>query len=111
MREVVVSALFRPNAIVVFVGVVLVGDVLAGEILDGEWDGVRRQHPPSAPHGDDRVTAEESAHADEDAVASPFAELGEPRLSGEFPPPDDAPMVGDEHFEDSPLLSALMREG
>jgi hypothetical protein len=111
MREVVVSALFRPYAIVVVVGVVLVGDVLVGEILDGERDGVRRQHPASAPYGDDRITAEESAHADQDAVASPFAQLGESRLPGEFPPPDNAPMVGDEHFEDSPLLSALMREG
>jgi hypothetical protein len=101
MREVVVSALFRPHAV----------DVLVGEMFDGEWDGVRRQHPASAPNGDDRVTAEQSAYTDEDAVAPPFAELCEPRLSGEFPPPDDAPMVGDEHFEDSPLLSALMREG
>ena len=96
MREVVVSALFRPHA---------------REVLDGERDGVRRQHPSPAPNGDDRVTAEESANPDQDAVATPFAEFGEPRLSGEFPPPDDAPMVGDEHFEDSPLLSALMREG
>jgi hypothetical protein len=101
MREVVVSALFRPHTL----------GVLAGEILDGERNGVRRQHPPSAPYGDDCVAAEESAYADEDAVAAPFAQLGEPRLPGEFPPPDDAPMVGDEHFEDSPLLSALMREG
>jgi len=101
MREVVVSALFRRKAL----------GVLAGEVLEGERDGVRRQHPSSAPNGDDRITAEKSAHANEDAVATPFAEFGEPRLSGEFPPPDDAPMVGDEHFEDSPLLSALMREG
>jgi hypothetical protein len=96
MREVVVSALFRPDAF---------------EVLDGDRDGVGRQHPTPAPNGDDCVTAEESADADQDAVAAPFTQLGEPRLSGEFPPPDDAPLVGDEHLEDSPLLSALMREG
>ena len=96
MREVVVSALFRPCAI---------------EVFDGERHGVGRQHPSPAPHGDQCITSEQSADADQDAVAAPFAELGEPRLSGEFPPPDHAPLVGDEHFEDSPLLSALMREG
>ncbi len=101
MREVVVSALFRPHTL----------DILVGEVLDGGRDGVRRQHPTSAPHGDDGVTTEQSTNADQDAVATPLAELGEPRLSGEFPPPDDPPMVGDQHFEDSPLLSALIREG
>lgn len=96
MREAIVAPLLRSGGL---------------EELDGQGNGVLCQHPPSAAHGDDRFGPEQSPDADEDAVATPLAQLGEPCLAAEFPATDHPPVMGDQYFEDSPLLSALMREG